>query len=126
MPRKVIQNARKDVKGLSPEFQNGGMQVFRFFAVVLLSLMMASPIVAHDADGGEVVIGWITGVDELSDEIILDNGRSFVVSADIYFQMLSPGTRVMLTFVSTPWGRVIAEIIPAPQMKALEAPLSGV
>ena len=119
----VIQNAHRDVNRLSFEIQNGVCKVFRFFAVVLCSLMLFRPVAAHD---GDFVVGWIAGVDELSDEIILDDGKSFVVSPDINFEMLTPGTRVMLTFTSTPWGRVVVQIIPVPQIEPLEQTVSGV
>lgn len=100
--------------------------MIRLFAVVLCSLILVGPVVAHGALDDEAIVGWIAGVDELSDEIILDNGKSFVVSPDINLEMLKPGSRVMLTFIATPWGKAVAEIIPVPQMKSLVPPVSGV
>ena len=91
--------------------------MFRLFAIALCSLMLAGPAKAHDEG---FVVGWISGVDRLSDEIILDDGKIFVASPYINFEMLSPGRRVMLEFISGPSGRTAVEVIPLPQIELLE------
>ena len=87
--------------------------MFRSVAIALCSLMLALPAKARE-DGS--VVGWISGLDRISDEIILDDGKSFVAAPDINFDLLSPGSRVLLVFIAGPSGRTAVEVLPAPQI----------
>ena len=102
-------------------------------ALALCALMLAGPAAAEDFGYEDVdvedvdhTVGWITGVDELTDEIFLDDGRAFVVLPHINFEMLSPGARVMLVFRATPAGRKIEQILPLPPFDTPARPRGSV
>lgn len=102
---------------------SGYETVIRLFAVLLFSLMLVRPAAAHDSDYS---VGWITALDDMTDEIMLHNGQRYIVSPDINFEMLAPGMRVLLEFDAAPLNREVTEILPIPQFEPTERVLTGV
>ena len=68
--------------------------VARPVAVVacLLLLVMGRAVNASDA------VGWITLLDEETDQIVLDSGMTFALSDEINLSSLADGKRVRVTF----------------------------
>lgn len=79
-----------------------------------------------NVDDVEYAIGWIVGLDDLTDEIFLDDGKVFVVAPHVNFEMLAPGLRVKLMFQSTPSGRKVQQILPVAPSQSPAQPISGV
>jgi len=105
----------------------------RLILVVFCALTFTWPAAADGNAGkrGDVqdvryAIGWIAGVDALNDEIFLDDGKVFIVAPHINFEMLSPGLRVKLVYLSTPSGRTIQRIMSLPPTRSPIRPVSGV
>ena len=97
--------------------------MLRVFAILLLSLVLIRPVVANE---GAFSVGWIAALDDMTDEIILHDGRRYVVSPDINFEMLAPGMRVLLEFRSTTLRREVSEILPVPPFEPVDRGSAGV
>lgn len=82
-----------------------------FAAVALLALLSAGRAAA-----AAEAVGWITELDNQSDRIILDDGRSFNVSEEINFSSLRDGVRVRLYYDTFGDQKVVTDIAPAPEM----------
>lgn len=93
--------------------------VARPVAVVacLLLLVMGRAVNASDA------VGWITLLDEETDQIVLDSGMTFALSDEINLSSLADGKRVRITFETIGGIPTVTGIIMlAPQTNQAESP----
>ena len=83
----------------------------RLFASIVLVGVLAVGRIAAAAEA----TGWITYIDQQSDQIVLDDGRNFGVSEEINFSSLNNGVRVRISFEAVGDARIATEISLAPQ-----------
>lgn len=83
----------------------------KFIASLLVVMAISFPAAAY---GTKVAVGWLIGFDELTDEVFLDDGKTYHASPRINFSLLNPGERFFIEFVQTRWRKKIVVIIPFP------------
>ena len=88
----------------------------KIFAAIALLVLLA---VGRGAGAAETT-GWITHLDQQADQIVLDDGRIFVVSEEINFSSLKDGVKVRIRYDDIGGDRIATEILLAP-----DAPQAG-
>lgn len=86
----------------------------KIFALLLIALAVSGPAVA---DHEEVTVAWVIGVDELTDEVLLHDGRAYHASPWINFSLLVPGERFLIELARRGSHKEIVAMIPAPVME---------
>jgi hypothetical protein len=79
-------------------------------SVALLAILA----MGHGADAAEA-IGWITHLDQETDQIALDDGRIFGVSDEINFSSLTDGVKVRIRYDAIDGDKIATEILLAPE-----------
>ena len=80
--------------------------------LIAAAALFAIAIAGRGATAAET-IGWITFLDQQTDQIVLDNGQNFSVSDAINFSSLRNGVKVWIRYVSIDGDKVATEIAPA-------------
>jgi len=85
--------------------------VDKFIAALLAGMAISAPAAAHHI---EITVGWLIGFNELTDEVILDDGKAYYASPWINFSVLIPGERFLVEFVQSNSRKEIVSMIPVP------------
>jgi hypothetical protein len=94
----------------------------KFYASLALWVLLT-------ASGGAIAAeatGWITHLDQETDQIVLDDGRIFAISDEINFSSLKDGVKVRIHYDAIGDVKVAREIMLAPQApQSAEFPKHG-
>jgi hypothetical protein len=87
--------------------------VIKFLASLLVVMGINGPVEAHHIRG---TVGWLVGFDEMTDEVYLDDGKTYYASPRINFSSLVLGERFFIEFVETNSHKRIVAMMPIPVM----------
>ena len=94
----------------------------KLYASIALLALLA---IGRGAGAAEAT-GWITHLDQEADQIVLDDGRSFLVSEEINFSSLKDGVKVRIRYDAIGGDKIVTEISLAPEApQNAEMPQSG-